>query len=132
MKENKLKLLRPLFILFTFLMAFLLLGRNWLLKKNVDVDIVVIGNLVLLIITLVSYMLMYRALQSANIHAFTRMMYVNFITKFFVIVAIVFVYAVLTKDINTAAVIMCMAIYFIYTMIESAALTKLLKRKNNA
>jgi hypothetical protein len=130
--NDKFKPLRILIGIFVLLNASLLLGRGWLEKKNVDVDATIIGNLVLMIVTLLSYSLLYRAMKSTNIHAFTRMMYVNFIVKFFVILGVVVIYALLTKEINKAAVIICMIVYFVYTMIESAALTKLLKRKKDA
>ena len=130
--KDKLKPLRLLIGIFVLLNAALLLGRQRLEEKKIDVDATIIGNLVLMIVTVLSFTLLYRAMKSTNIHAFTRMMYVNFIVKFFVILGVVVIYALMTKEINKGAVIICMIVYFLYTMIESAALTKLLKRKKDA
>lgn len=130
-KNSNLKPLAPVFLIFVILTAVFAVARTWLERKGVDVGVAMFGNLILFAITLISYRLLHRATQSSNIHAFTRMMYVNFIVKFFVILGIVVVYALTTKEINKAAVIICVIIYLTYTMIESAALTKLVKRKNN-
>jgi hypothetical protein len=132
MKENRLAPLRPLFLLFSLLTGFFIAGKSILAKWNAEQDVLIIGNLVLLLITLASYFLLYRGLHTSNTQAFIRMIYTSFIVKFFIIIAVVFVYAVSTRDLNKAGIIICMFIYLIYTFIEVSALTKLLKRKKNA
>lgn len=132
MKENRLTPLRPLFLLFSLLTGFFIAGKSMLAKWNAEQDVLIIGNLVLLLITLASYFLLYRGLHTANTQAFIRMIYTSFIVKFFIIIAVVFVYAVSTRDLNKAGIIICMFIYLVYTFIEVSALTKLLKRKKNA
>lgn len=132
MKENKLKPLSSVILIFIILTAAFAVARGRLEKKGMDVDVAMAGNLLLFALTLLSYRLLYRAMQSANIHAFTRMMYVNFIVKFFVILGVVVIYAMMTKEINKPAVIICVVVYFVYTMIETGALTKMLRKKNNA
>jgi hypothetical protein len=132
MKENKLAPLRSLLILFVLLSAFFIAGRNMLTKWNADQEVLILGNLTLFIITLLSYLLLYRGLQLSNTQAFIRMIYTSFIVKFFIVIAAVFLYATLAKELNKPAVIICMFIYLVYTFMEVSALTRLLRRKKNA
>jgi ACR3 family arsenite efflux pump ArsB len=132
MKENRLAPLGPLFLLFSVFTGFFVGGKSMLVKWNAAQDVLIIGNILLLLITLCSYLLLYRGLQSANTQAFIRMIYTSFIVKFFIIIAAVFIYAVSAKELNKAGIIICMFIYLIYTFVEVSALTKLLKRKTNA
>lgn len=133
MRKNNLGLLRPMFILFVFLSAFFISGKNILVKWNIDQDVLIMGNLLLLIITLGSYLILSRATRSANPNSFVRAMYGSFIIKFFVIAATAFIYIVIAKkNVNKPGLIACMGLYVIYTVIEVSALTKLLKQKKNA
>lgn len=133
MKQNKLAPLRPLFLLFIVFTALFIAGKNWLAKWNINQDVVIIGNLLMLLITLVSYLILLRGLKSANPHAFVRAVYGSFIIKFFVIAVTAFVYIMIAqKNVSKGALIVSMVIYLIYTFIEVSVLTKLLKQKKNA
>jgi ACR3 family arsenite efflux pump ArsB len=133
MKQNKLAPLRPLFLLFIAFTALFIAGKNWLAKWSINQDVVIIGNLLMLLITLVSYLILLRGLKSANPHAFVRAVYGSFIIKFFVIAITAFVYIMIAqKNVSKGALIVSMVIYLIYTFIEVSVLTKLLKQKKNA
>ena len=45
MNQNSLKLLRPIIIVFILLSGFFIIGKDWLIKKGVDQDVLIIGNL---------------------------------------------------------------------------------------
>jgi hypothetical protein len=133
MKQNKLAPLRPLLLIFVFLTGFFVASKNMLARWNVDQDVLVIGNLILLIVTLVSYLLLHRGIQSPNPYSFVRAMYVSFIIKFLIIVLAVFTYIMIAKsNVNKPALIACMFLYLLYTFIEVSVLTKLMKKKKNA
>jgi len=133
MKRNKLALLRPLLLLFILANGFFVLGRSQFNKWNAGQDVLIIGNLLLLVITLLSFLFIYRGLQSANPHSFIRAMYGSFIIKFFVIAIAAFVYIMITKkNVSKTGIIICMFLYLLYTFIEVSVLTKLLKQKKNA
>jgi hypothetical protein len=84
-------------------------------------------------VTLVSYLLLYRGMQSANPHAFVRAMYLSFIIKFFIIVLAAALYILIAKSkVNKPALIICLFLYLVYTFIEVSVLTKLMKQKKNA
>lgn len=104
-----------------------------LLRWGFDPDVLIIGNLLVVIITLVSYLVLNRGMRSTNPHSFVRAIYGSFILKFFVIAITAFVYIMIAKkNVNKASLITCMFLYLIYTFIEVSVLTKMMKQKKNA
>ena len=133
MNQNSLKLLRPMILIFIFLNAFFLVGKDWLAKKNIDQEVLIIGNLVLFIVTLLTFLLTYRSLKSKNPNAFVRAMYGGFMIKFFVVAIAAFIYIMITKkNVNKPALFFCMGLYIVYTFFEVTALLRVLKQKKNA
>ncbi|HEX7845902.1 MAG TPA: hypothetical protein VF476_08900 [Chitinophagaceae bacterium] len=133
MKKSSLKPLAPLFVLFIVLNGFFVAGKNMLAKWGVDGSVLIVGNLLLFIVTLISYLISHKGLNSSNPNAFVRSMYGSFIIKFFVIAITAFVYIQVTgKAVNKSALFICMGLYLLYTFIEVSVLTKLLKEKKNA
>jgi len=133
MNQTSLKLLRPMLLLFVFTSAFFVTAQSWLLKRGANPDVLIVGNLLLFGVSLVAFLVSQKALNSSNPQAFVRAMYGSFIIKFFVIATVAFIYIMVTKkNVNKPALIGCMTLYVVYTVIEVAALLKLLKRKQNA
>jgi hypothetical protein len=133
MKPNKLTTIRPLILLFVFLTAFFVTAKNWLTRYNINQDVLIIGNLLLFVVTIVSCFLFLRSIQSSNPNSFVRAMYGSFILKFFLIAIVAFVYIIITKkNVNKPALITCMVLYMIYTFIEVSVLLKLMKKNKNA
>ena len=133
MKQNKLSPLRPVFILFIVLTALFVSAKSMLIRRNVDQDVLIIGNLLLLVVTLLSYLLLYRGIQSVNPHSFVRAMYLSFIIKFFIIVLAAALYILIAKNtVNKPALIFCLFLYLVYTFIEVSVLTRMMKQKKNA
>jgi hypothetical protein len=118
MNQHRLKLLRPMLIVFVFLSAFFVTGRAFLVKKGADPDVLIVGNLLLFGVSLLAFLISYKALQSSNPQSFVRAMYGSFIIKFFVIAIAAFVYIMITKkDVNKPSLIGCMILYAVYTFI---------------
>ena len=131
--KNSLKPLQPLLILFVLLSGFFVTGKGLLDKWGFDRDVLLIGNLLLFVVTLVSYLISYKGLNATNPNAFVRSMYGSFMLKFFVIAIGAFVYIQWAgKAVNKPALFTCMGLYLVYTFIEVSVLTKLLKQKKNA
>ena len=123
----------PFFLLFIILNCFFIVGNNWLLKKGVDHEVLIGGNLVLFLATLFSFLVYYRSMDSKNPSASIRGMYGSFMIKFFVCLIAAFAYIMIaTKDVNKPALIICMGLYIIYTVLEVSALQKMLKQKKAA
>ena len=132
MNKELLQPVRPLLIVFIFVNAALILGREWLAKKGVDQQVLIVGNLLLFLISLGTYILTVRSLKSHNPNVFVRAMYGGFIIKFFVVAIAAFVYIMITKkNVNKPALIACAGLYIIYAGIETRALTGKLRGKKN-
>jgi Ca2+/Na+ antiporter len=133
MGKNKLKAFLPVIILFVVLNGFFVSGKNMLHRWNVDQEVVIYGNLLLFIITLISWLLAQNGLRNPNPHAFTRSVYMSVMLKLFVCMIAAFVYISTNKsNLNKPGLFVCMGLYLVYTFLEVSLLMKLLKQKNNA
>lgn len=132
MNRNNLAPLRPMIFFFILLNLYFIAGRNWLTRKNVDADVLIAGNILLLIVCLLSFLITRRSLQSKNPQASVRAIYGSFMIKLFVLAIAAFIYIMATnKNVNKPALIACMGLYIIYTAFEVSALFKLLRKKKN-
>lgn len=133
MNRTVLTLLRPMILIFIFLNAFFLAGKSWLPKKGIDQEVLIIGNLLLFIVTLLTFLMTYRSLKAKNPNVFVRAMYGGFIIKFFAVAIAAFIYIMITKkNVNKPALFFCMGLYILYTFFEVSSLLKVLKQKKNA
>ena len=66
MGKNKLKGFMPVILVFIALNGFFISGKNMLQRWNLDQDVAIIGNVLLFIITLISYLLAQRGLKNPN------------------------------------------------------------------
>jgi signal transduction histidine kinase len=120
----------PLLLLFVFLNAFFLTGKNFLVKQGIDHLVLIGGNLVLFIATALSFYVSYKSVTSPNPHSSVRSLYGSFMIKFFLIIIAAFVYIMVAKkELNKPALFICMGLYLVYTVVEVAALQKLLKQQ---
>ena len=130
--KNK-KPFSPVILLFIILNALFLTGRNTLEGWNVDQKVLIAGNILLFVITLISFLLAQRGLKSSNTHVFIRAVIGSIMIKLFVSVIAAFIYiSIFKKQINKPALFTCMGLYLIYTFLEVSILTKQLKLKSNA
>ena len=130
--KNK-KPFSPVILLFIILNALFLTGRNTLEGWNVDQKVLIAGNILLFVITLISFLLAQRGLKSSNTHVFIRAVIGSIMIKLFVSVIAAFIYiSIFKKQINKPALFTCMGLYLIYTFQEVSILTKQLKLKSNA
>ncbi|HEU0112557.1 MAG TPA: hypothetical protein VFQ73_16900 [Flavisolibacter sp.] len=121
----------PVIILFIVLNGFFIAGKNLLAKWGMDRDVVIIGNLILFVITLVSFTLGQRGLKNPNPHAFVRSVYSSMMLKLFLCIIAVFIYVSLNRtSYNQPALFTCMGLYLVYSFMEVSILMKLLKGKS--
>lgn len=133
MDKSLIRSLRPALLIFVFVTAFCITGRQWLEKKGVNTDVLLGGNLILLIISLLAYLLLRRAVSSDNPNAFVRAIYGSFMLRFFLLAIAAFIYImVANKDVNKPALIACAGLYIVYTAIETRSLMKMLKQNKHA
>jgi hypothetical protein len=123
----------PVIIFFIALNGFFISGRNMLHRWGVDQDVVIYGNLLLFLITLISWLLAQRGLANPNPHAFVRSVYMSVMLKLFVCMIVAFIYISINKTgLNKAGLFTCMGLYLVYTFLEVSLLMKVLKQKKNA
>ena len=133
MGNNKWKGFLPVIMVMILLNGFFSIGRNWLLQKNIDADVLIIGNTLLFIITLFSFLLAQRGFSNPNPHAFIRSVYMSVMLKLFACIIAAFVYISIYKsNLNKPALFVCMGLYLVYTFMEISILMKMLKQKKNA
>jgi hypothetical protein len=132
MKQNAARPLFPVILLFVLLNGFFISGRTLLEKWSIDREVLIVGNLILFVVTLLSFWLGQRGLRSGNVQAFIRSIYASFIVKFFIIAVAAFIYIIaVKKNVNRPALIACMCLYLVYTFLEVSILMKMAKEKKN-
>jgi hypothetical protein len=121
MNRTSLALLRPM------------IGKTWLANKGIDQSVLIGGNLLLFLVSLITFLITYRSLKAKNPNIFVRAMYGGFIIKFFVVAIAAFIYIMVTKEhVNKPALFICMGLYVLYTFFEVSSLIRVLKQKKNA
>ena len=133
MSKNNLKGFMPVILVFLVLNGFFVGAKNRLQSWNVNQEVAIIGNTILFIITLISFLLALRGLKNPNPHAFVRSVYMSVMLKLFACIIAAFIYIAMYKsNLNKPALFLCMALYLVYTFLEVSILTKLLKQRKNA
>lgn len=123
----------PVVTVFIALNAFFISGKHMLDRWGVDQDVVIVGNLLLMLVTLFSFLLARRGMNNPNPYAFVRSVYMSVMLKLFLCIIAAFIYiSVYKSSLNKPALFFCMGLYLVYTFMEVAALTKMLKQKKNA
>lgn len=133
MNKNPNQLIRPLLLIFAFVTAFCITGKNWLEKQGIQQEVVLIGNLILFGVSFAAYYINLLSLKSANPQSSVRAMYSSFMIKFFVLAVAAFIYIMIAKkNVNKPGLIVCAGLYIIYAALETKALLQLVKQKKNA
>ena len=132
MNKTVFRSFRPLVLIFVITNALFLTSRARLNQWNIDVDVLIIGNLVLFAATAVSFFLFTRQLNSKNAQAIVRTVYGGVLSKMMICLVAVFVYiSIAGKDVNKGGVFGCMFLYVLYTTLEVVTLMKMSKQKKN-
>ena len=127
--KNK-KPLLSLVLLFILLNCLFFVGKNRLENNGVSQEVLLGGNLVLFLATFLSLFIYLKSLNSANAQASVRGMYGSFMIKFFICLVAAFVYILMAKkNLNKPALVICLGLYIVYTVVEVSALQRLLKRR---
>ena len=133
MNRTTLQLLRPVILVFILLNVFFIAARQWITNKGADQEVLIAGNLLLFVVSVITFLITHRSFRSNNPNAFVRAMYAGFIIKFFAVAIAAFIYILITKkDVNKPALFACMLLYAVYTFVEVRTLLGVLKQKKNA
>jgi len=125
---------KPYIVLIYFIFnAAFLTGDGWLSKINADRNVLLIGNTILFIATLLSFLLYQRSLRSNKPHQFLKFIYGGMFLKMIICLGAAFIYiATFGENVNKVAIFGCMFLYFVYTFVEVSILLRLSKEQKNA
>ncbi len=128
-QQNKAVL--PLVILFIVLNGLFVGGSALFSRWGINRDILIIANIVLFLVSLVSFLIQKKGLTTKNPHAFVRSVMGSMLIRMSIAVAAFVFYLMMTgKDVDKGAVFICMFLYILYLVVEVALMMKLNRRSN--
>ena len=133
--ENKTKRqpFLPLAIIFFLVSIILLVLKAVMDRPGVEYNVLLTGNAILFLATLLSFNLYRKALQNNNVQFFLRMIYSGMFLKMIICIAAALVYILTTATaVSKIAIFGCFGLYFIYTFVEVKILMRLSKQQKNA
>jgi hypothetical protein len=132
MKQANSKLYIPVLSLFVALSVLFLLLTTLLNRYGFNNMVLLIGNTILFLVTVISLHFHMKGFLHKNVQVFFRSVYGALMIKMFVCAGAVIIYAMMAKkNVNKPALFSCMALYFVYTFIEVKMVFRLLKQKKN-
>jgi len=125
------KFITVLIIIFAVFSIFFLATKSLLAKWGIDNNILLIGNALLLVISLAAFTLQHKALTHSNPNVFIRSIIMGMMIKMFTsAIAVIIYFEWSGNNFSGAAVFIFMFLYFIYMIAEVSAMMKLNKRTN--
>ena len=121
----------PATILFLVVAFLLLIFNDALIALKVDTALIRAGNLLLFLVTLLTWLFHKKALTAGNSQAFLRNLYIGVLVKMFLCLTVLLVYISLVKKVNKPGLLIVMFLYLVYTFTEIAVLLKYSKRSKN-
>ena len=122
------KALRPVLILFIAVNVFCAALFSWIRSTGMDPDVLLVGNLIVCLMTLLSFYLLYNGLKAKSTAGFLSSVYSSFLIKIFVAGLIIFIYSKISGGkMNMPGVFASMVLYLVYMFIELKGLLTLIK-----
>lgn len=113
------KYLAPVFVLFIIINSACFTLRQWLAAKNINADVVLIGNLVIFLLTLLTFFMQASSAKKSNPNVFVRSVMGGSFIKIVVIAGAAITYLISAGENRSVyAVVLCMLLYLAYTFIE--------------
>ncbi|MGZ8535044.1 MAG: hypothetical protein ACXWV4_05880 [Flavitalea sp.] len=131
-QKSLVRSLLPLTLIFIFTNGFFIAGKTLLEKWNISQSVVLVGNLILLLATIVSFVMYWKSLQNDKVQVFLRMIYGGMFIKMMICLFTALIYIMIVqKGVNKGGIFVCMGLYFLYTFVEMSILMKVSKLKKN-
>lgn len=123
----------PLIGIFVLVNILCLSFQAQLLQHQINPQVVQAGNGLLFLLAVISALMHYRALKTENPHAFVRSIMGATVLKLFSIAGVALVYIYVSgKDRSKYAILLCMGLYIIYSIVEVAGAFRLNKEKHGS
>jgi hypothetical protein len=118
-------------VVFIGITAALFLLKTWLLQTlGVHYEVLVAGNIVMALITLISYSLNRKGMTSENANVIVRSVYASTLAKLMLCVVAIAVYVIVNRTrVSKATIFLFMFFYLVYTVFETSHLIKTSKKK---
>ena len=132
-RQNKFKQFFPVVLIFIALNVFFISGKHIIERRwHADQDVLITGNVILFLITFLSFFIAKNGLKNTNPNAFVRSVYGSIMAKLFLcmIAAAIYIFG-FRATFNKPAFFILMGLYLVYTFFEVAALQKMLRGKAN-
>ncbi|RYF99175.1 MAG: hypothetical protein EOO02_17420 [Chitinophagaceae bacterium] len=127
------KPLLPVFAIFIIVSLICLFAPAQLANLKVNANVLLIGNIILLAATLISFRFYKKSVGNNSPQFFMRMIYSAMFTKMMICLAAAFIYIVTyKKEVSKGGIFACMFLYFLYTFVELAIVMKISKQNKNA
>jgi hypothetical protein len=125
--------LMPVILIFIAVTLICLALPQLLSGWSIDPLVLLTGNIILFIATIISFMFYRRSLSNDHAPFFMRMIYSAMFAKMIICMVGAFIYIVTyKKNVSKGAIFACMFLYFVYTFVELSVVLKLSKEKKNA
>lgn len=96
---------------------------------NMNRLVMIAGNAILFVATLVSFYMYSRSLANNNVHAFLRMIYGGMFAKMLICLFAALIYIMIAKkSVSKGAIFGLMFLYFVYTFVEISIIMKLSRK----
>lgn len=122
----------PVILLFIVFSAAIFLSKNWLQGINADITGLLIANILVFLVTLLSYYFHNQALTKSTATGFVNSVYSGLMLKMFIciIAALIYIY-VARPAVNKPLLFGTLGMYFIYNFTEVWIMMKRNKVQNN-
>lgn len=130
MSGKFLKQLIPVFLVFILFHLLATILKNRLMLHGINNIIVMKANLLLLVLSVLTFSLHHKALHHSNPNVFVRSVMGGMMIKMFVCAAAVLMYVLLNKEsYSKNSLLLSMVLYLVYLGTEVFILTKLARKK---
>lgn len=123
--------LMPVILLFVVIEASILVFANQLNLKGISSNVVTAGNIVLLVLTIITCLIQKKALANSNPNVFIRSVMGGMIIKLVIGAVIILLYSTLNQEnFNKPGIFAVMVLYLFYLATEVLIVMKLNRIKN--
>jgi len=132
---NKILVNRPFLVfalLFLFFTGVFFLFKALFPDLSFNLSVVLTGNLILLMATLLSFVFYKRSLVNSRGAYIVRMMYTAMLVKMFICLVAITAYIIAKRStIDKTAIVICFGLYLIYTFVELSVLMQMSRAQKN-
>ena len=114
----------PVVIFFAVVSLLFFVSGPWLTEQGFNQSTLLIGNFFLFVLTVISFLLLRKAIASSSPQIFVRHFYLSFTIKFFLVAIVALIYGRMAAQVSRTSIIVCMVLYIVYTFIEMRILLK--------